>query len=396
LKVSVIIPTYNRCEFVQQAIDSVLAQNYKDYEIIVVDDGSTDGTGEVLRARYGATITYVWQENQGESVARNRGIAMGNGRYIAFLDSDDIWLPTKLSQQVPVLENDLDLAAVFCQAWIIDDSSMVVGNQPLGKNTKLSDLRLERLMIRNWIPAGASTCLVRRSILAQIGGFAKDWELWLNLAALNRIFFLSEPLASYRRHQRTQSFFTSIEVVDRKLEDHTSLLERTCLRFPDSVSKDLCHEAIAFQYLIAGLASYLLNSSEKGRQRLARAIELDPAHWTNEKYLLSHILIFAASYAVDSESVSSSEAYSRFIDNLCANLPERLASERLVRVIRGNAKVQLGFLDYHKGNRCDAVRQLLQGISFAPGAMNLAVLAILAEPILGKRVVDHLRMIAHP
>lgn len=99
-RVSVIIPTYNRREYVQEAIDSALAQTFTDYEIIVIDDGSTDGTSEALQARYGNRIHYEWQENQGESVARNRGIELARGEYIAFLDSDDLWHPEKLAKQI--------------------------------------------------------------------------------------------------------------------------------------------------------------------------------------------------------------------------------------------------------------------------------------------------------
>jgi glycosyltransferase involved in cell wall biosynthesis len=97
--VSVIIPTYNRGWIVQEAIDSVLDQDFRDFELIVVDDGSDDNTREILRA-YGKTITVLHQSNRGVSAARNRGIAEAAGRLIAFLDSDDLWLPGKLTTQV--------------------------------------------------------------------------------------------------------------------------------------------------------------------------------------------------------------------------------------------------------------------------------------------------------
>ncbi len=109
-KVSVIIPTYNRAEYVTQAIDSVLAQTYTDYEIIVVDDGSTDKTREVLEP-YMDKITYIYQENIGVSVARNRGIKAAKGDWIAFLDSDDEWLPGKLAVQIRAVERHPQLVA---------------------------------------------------------------------------------------------------------------------------------------------------------------------------------------------------------------------------------------------------------------------------------------------
>ncbi|HEY5957340.1 MAG TPA: glycosyltransferase family A protein, partial [Polyangiaceae bacterium] len=120
-KVTAVIPTYNRREYVQEAIDSIIAQTFRDYEIIVVDDGSTDGTREALPARYGERIRYLWQTNQGESAARNHALSLAMGQYIAFLDSDDLWLPDKLTKQVALLEQRQDIGAAFCQAWIINE-----------------------------------------------------------------------------------------------------------------------------------------------------------------------------------------------------------------------------------------------------------------------------------
>ena len=125
--VSVIIPTYNRRTYVQEAIDSVLAQTYPDYEIIVIDDGSTDGTDQVLHARYGDRIRYVWQENQGESAARNRGIALARGEYIALLDSDDLWLPDKLAKQIPFLDSHPGAVLALPQVWQINANGERLG-----------------------------------------------------------------------------------------------------------------------------------------------------------------------------------------------------------------------------------------------------------------------------
>ncbi|MEJ2283153.1 MAG: glycosyltransferase family A protein, partial [Desulfobacterales bacterium] len=105
--VSVIIPTFNRGWIIQEAIDSVLAQDFTDFELILVDDGSTDDTGQILEA-YGRDLTVYRQSNRGVSAARNRGIAAATGRLIAFLDSDDLWLPRKLSSQVDFFNSNPD------------------------------------------------------------------------------------------------------------------------------------------------------------------------------------------------------------------------------------------------------------------------------------------------
>ncbi len=116
--ISVIIPTYNRGWIIKEAIDSVLAQDYVNYELIVVDDGSTDNTHDILNS-YQNNFLILRQNNKGVSSARNRGLAAASGHFVAFLDSDDIWLPQKLSQQVDFFHSNPD--ALICQTeeiWI--------------------------------------------------------------------------------------------------------------------------------------------------------------------------------------------------------------------------------------------------------------------------------------
>ncbi len=122
---SAIIPTYNRRELVQHAIDSALAQTRPVDEIIVIDDGSTDGTGDALRARYGERIRYHWQANAGVAAARNAGMAMARGRYFALLDSDDAWRAEKTARQVAWLDARPDFGMVLCDVIRVD-----VGRKP--------------------------------------------------------------------------------------------------------------------------------------------------------------------------------------------------------------------------------------------------------------------------
>ena len=118
-KVSVIIPTYNRLPFLKEAIDSVLAQNVEDVELMVVDDGSTDGTGEEIK-RYGGRVKLLQHaENRGVSAARNRGIRYSRGKYIAFLDSDDLWVKGKLKVQVDFLDENPQYPMCYTdEIWI--------------------------------------------------------------------------------------------------------------------------------------------------------------------------------------------------------------------------------------------------------------------------------------
>ncbi|NLT72664.1 MAG: glycosyltransferase, partial [Chloroflexi bacterium] len=228
--VSVIIPTYNRCSYVQQAIDSVLAQTHTDYEIIVIDDGSTDGTGEALRERYGDRITYEWQENQGESVARNRGIALAQGEYIAFLDSDDLWLPEKLEKQVAYLEEHPDAGAVFAEAWIIDGLGQRVSDRRASTGITLDDLSLEGLCFEDCLLL-PSTVVLRKALVAAAGGFdveihhGEDYEYFARVRLLGSFAHLAEPLACHRRHGDNQSYLSS-EGSQAQLDTHLLAVSR--------------------------------------------------------------------------------------------------------------------------------------------------------------------------
>jgi glycosyltransferase involved in cell wall biosynthesis len=123
--ISVIITSYNYARFVDEAIQSVLDQTYQDFEVIVVDDGSTDDTRSVLD-RFGDRITCIYQANQGKSIALNRGIAVSRGRYLAFLDSDDCWLPHSLQARLAAFEDDPELGVVYGRTLVIDETGRVL------------------------------------------------------------------------------------------------------------------------------------------------------------------------------------------------------------------------------------------------------------------------------
>ena len=200
-KISVMIPVYNSARFLQEAIESVLAQTYKDYEIIVIDDGSTDNTKEVL-APYCDRIRYIYQQNQGASSARNKGIRYSQGEYIAFLDADDIWLPEKLHIQVDYLDNNQEIALIYSWALWVD-----VNGRPLNKRNR-SNRSLPTgdifniLFVRNFITP--SSVMIRKRMLDTVGLFdeslthAEDHELWLRIAREFKGFGINKYLCKYR------------------------------------------------------------------------------------------------------------------------------------------------------------------------------------------------------
>jgi len=207
-KISVIIPTYNRAKYIARAIDSVLCQTFRDKEIIVVDDGSTDETPSIL-ASYKDKIRVLNQINSGVSAARNRGIVKSKGQYLAFLDSDDVWTPDKLEVQAAVLDTNPDVGIVYGKLAIVDDQGNRKGTKPeeaTGSNF------VELLSIGGDLPT--SSVMVRRECFERAGYFdetmdmMEDFEMWVRIARQYDLYEITDRiLATYLEHdgQVTQS-----------------------------------------------------------------------------------------------------------------------------------------------------------------------------------------------
>lgn len=200
--VSVIIPAYNCSSYITEAIDSVIGQSYKDFEIIITDDGSVDNTKEILRP-YLDSITYTYQDNRGPAAARNAGILKSKGEYIAFLDADDLWRSKKLEIQVKYLEENPSVGLVCSDAERFDNSGVLSGTK-LGKMTVAERLTFEKLLYQNYIQT--LTVIVKRECIDKIGlfdesegsFFVEDYDLWLRIAMHYEIGYLNQPLAKYR------------------------------------------------------------------------------------------------------------------------------------------------------------------------------------------------------
>ena len=201
--VSVIITSYNYARYIGAAVQSVLDQTYRDLEIVVVDDGSTDETLEVLR-HFENDITIICQENSGKSVALNRGIAATQGRYLAFLDSDDCWRPDAVARRMAAFEQDEKVGVVYGRTNVIDASGKLLPYANGSPDLYPGD-PFRSLLCGVYIPF--LTFMVRRSDLDRVGpyfdpafGAVNDWELFLRLARVCRFAYIDEPLAYYRVH----------------------------------------------------------------------------------------------------------------------------------------------------------------------------------------------------
>lgn len=206
--VSVIIPTFNSAQYLPQAIDSALSQSYAKVEIVVVNDGSTDNTKEVITP-YQEKILYFYKENGGPGSARNFGIEKSHGEYIAFLDADDYWLPDKLQTQMDFIKKHREYALIHSNTWILEEYKELyprfMNKQPsIGKIFK-------KLFLQNCI--NNLTVILKRECFDAVGGFDEnealigfeDYDLWLRIAVLYEIGYVDEIVSVYRIHQRNIS-----------------------------------------------------------------------------------------------------------------------------------------------------------------------------------------------
>jgi glycosyltransferase involved in cell wall biosynthesis len=239
MKVSVVVTCYNYGRYLKTCIDSVLAQTYQDLEIVLIDDGSTDDTAAVA-ACYAAEPRFrvYHQPNQGQTVAKNKGIELSRGELVAFLDADDFWLPEKLARQLPLFD-DPGVGVTYTGFGFID-----VHNRRIPSDAPHGYLSFQRGRVTRWLGfdnfVPFSTTMVRRSLFDTHGGFDEtlrlsiDWELWLRLSTVTRFDFVADELIAYRVGHADQMSknkagrFAAADVI----------FQRFLERYPDAISAD--------------------------------------------------------------------------------------------------------------------------------------------------------------
>ena len=194
ISISVIIPTYNRAHLLPRCLDSVIAQKLRSHEIIVVDDGSTDSTRDLVRRNYPG-IKLISQENRGVSAARNAGIGAAQGDWLAFLDSDDAWLPGKLGRQAQTVLDNPDVNIIHTdEIWIRNGVRV---------NPHLKHRKYGGSIFRRCLPLcviSPSSVMIHRRVFDRVGLFdetlpvCEDYDLWLRICALMPVAFVPEPL----------------------------------------------------------------------------------------------------------------------------------------------------------------------------------------------------------
>jgi len=276
-KVSVIIATHNRPNFVAHAIQSVLAQTYTDLELIVIDDGSTDQTADVVGSFRDPRLRYEYQPPSGRSRARNRGLVKATGEYIAFLDDDDAYLPDKLATQVAFLNQHPECDLVAGGAVIMDESGKPLRNWPVWQDMPDFDI----LSCVSGCPLFPTIVMVRHEALESLGTWfdeqvepAEDTDLFIRLALAGCGMAWDRRYVAYYRQHAGSSQGNARRYRQARLGLYDKLFQR------DDLSEQLYakrKELYAQVYLTAAYQSYALGDVEAGEADYALALATDPS-----------------------------------------------------------------------------------------------------------------------
>ena len=272
-KVSVVVPAYNRAKVLKYSVESVLEQTYQNFEIVVVDDGSTDNTEEVIKSFNDGRIRYIKHEkNEGGARARNTGIKAARSNYIAFQDSDDEWLPEKLEKQVKVLESLCpEVGVVYTDMWKIRGDKREYFYSP--RIMPSDEIIYERALDYRVRNIGIATALIRKECFDKVGMFNDklpryiDLELFIRLSKYFYFYHIKEPLLNYYNTDKSISSNVNDLVTARKF-----ILEQ----YFDDIKQN--KKVLANHYFGIGISLCSSGDFKTGRDYLIKAIKVNPLH----------------------------------------------------------------------------------------------------------------------
>ena len=271
MKISVIIPTYNRRHTLQRAIDSVATQTFEPFEIIIIDDGSQDGTKGWIKEKY-SSIKYIYQSNNGVSSARNKGINLAQGSWVALLDSDDEWMPEKLEYQIRFI--DKNPGSIFChtnEIWIRNGIrvNQMKKHKKYGGNIFKHCLDICRI--------SPSSSLIKKKVFEDVGLFdeslsvCEDYDLWLRITAKYPVLFLNEPMIKKYGGHADQLSKVPEGIEQYRIRSLEKILSRSILK------ED--HFQSAKDMLIHKLKIYARGLKKRNRSEELRSIEKKIEDW---------------------------------------------------------------------------------------------------------------------
>jgi glycosyltransferase involved in cell wall biosynthesis len=293
--VSVLIPTYKGEQFILETLQSVFAQDFEDFEVIVVIDGSPDNTRTVIEG-LDPRLIIIEQENKGIAEARNEAIRRASGRYFAFLDHDDIWHPGKLTAQLQCFETDPDLGIVFASfsRWPSDEAQKEAFSKtepdPADGDDKLSGWIYHQMILTNWILLGSA--LFRAEVVREIGWFSPelppsdDWDFNVRVAQKYRTYKMRQPLILYRVFPEQTS--RQLTQLNAAAEFRLALIEKYGLASEDGSTIDRKEIDYAFfkDYFDFGLMHYHRGSASVATGAFIDSLKYRPLYWKTYALLL--------------------------------------------------------------------------------------------------------------
>jgi len=368
--ITVIIPAYNQSHYLAGAIESVLAQDYEDWECIVVNDGSTDSTAEVVKTYQDQRIHYIHQQNAGLSAARNTGIRNARGKYLSFLDSDDLFAKNKLSLLMNVFYNNPEIALVSGNTELIDQNGIAIER----KFDPVLPADNSQLLLGN--PLHVGSVLLKRSWQEKVGFFDtrlrsyEDWDYWLRLALHNAKFVcIPEVVSFYRFHteqmtrNRQQMTRASFTVLDQ-------IYAQPNLPKPWIQLKD---KAYAHSHLRAAANAYAGGDFYDGKNQLRQAIRLCPALVEEENANLAKRMVAWTELPKIQQPVA-------FLESIEKNLPEEFSVgfRKQFNKALSQKTLEIAFQNYRQNNFKQARKLIITSIRRTPTWLfNRGVLSVL-------------------
>ena len=393
-KVSICIPSYNHARYLPAAIESALAQTYPNIEIVIVDDGSTDGSLEIAESyavqhpSLVAVFTHVNHRNLGIAATVNLCFKRSTGAYLGLLGSDDMLYPRKTSIQAAYLNQHSDIGWVYSYAQFVDEHGTLL-RQTLGEDISRDPDSTEKLIAANRIPD--MTALVRRDCLEQIGGHTEgllysDWEFWVRMCARYQAGFIKKHLVKYRTHDCNTSLGIEDEQNLKRALEVMNSLRRNASHYGGELTTPRTQALIDLQR-----ARYLfcLDQSDAAAESLSSVFEIYPAiqdeprlflRWLTDAYL-AH--------------VKAPAFYSWLIDQLPTGIKMSFRRQ-LSEALRGRTLARAAAESYRAGDFQKARKMAVRAQAAHPSLLrDRQLMSILIKTLAGSRVMNKVRQLKH-
>ena len=346
-KVSVIMSVYNGEKYLHEAVESILNQTFKDFEFIIINDGSTDRTGDMLESYADERMVIINQDKIGLTKALNRGLSLARGEYIARMDADDVSLPERLGQQVAFLDKNTDVALVGCNFYEIDDSGNIIAK----KEVTLENEEIKwRLLFHNCF--GHSTTVFRKECFSAVGGYdesivySQDYDLWLRISQHYNVGNLGEFLHKWRRNKS------------------------------EGISMVKSQE----QYKSASTIS------NRAVQKLLPQEHLDSS-------LLQLVRDYVNGNAIPADLKSTEDMLFKIIDYFWKSLSGDQNYLKKKKLMKSRYFMDLAFLYYHKDQPQGFRRCALRGMINDARKLRVGIVFLMVTSLLGKRMSDKIQMV---